>query len=149
MRTAFLLMLFLCLLQATLSYATLDVSPANTDTSADTGVVTARLDGKPLDQGDAIYAVSQSKLPSGTIVRAYSDLQGKIFAISWNGPTQPDLDSMLGEHFDHSNGALPPAPLSIARPDMVIVSSGRPRAYNGKAWIPKALPAGFDANRME
>ena len=104
---------------------------------------------------DAVYTVSQSKLDSGTVVREYSDAGGKVFAVSWRGPTLPDLRTLLGEKFTamtNAAGARAQAghsQLALDRADVVIVSNGHMRAFAGQAWIPTALPAGFDTTTIE
>lgn len=104
---------------------------------------------------DTVYTVSQSKLDSGTVVREYSDAGGKVFAVSWRGPTLPDLRTLLGEKFTamtNAAGARAKAghsQLALERPDVVVVSNGHMRAFAGQAWIPTALPAGFDTTTIE
>lgn len=153
MRRALLLMLLLPLLQGALAYAALGAAPSNFGTT-------------PLRQGarslaaagadsDAAYTVSQSTLDSGTVVREYVNTQGKVFAVSWNGPALPDLRTLLGDKFAVLTGAAAQRPkaghsqLALERPDVVIVSGGHMRAYAGHAWIPGALPAGFDTSVIE
>jgi hypothetical protein len=78
-----------------------------------------------------------------------------VFAVSWTGPTLPDLRTLLGDKFTvmTSNAAKRPkaghSQLAVDQSDVVIVSSGHMRAYAGQAWIPSALPAGFDTTTIE
>ena len=153
MRRALLLMLLLPLLQGALAHAALGTAPSNFGTT-------------PLRQGarslaaagadsTAVYTVSQSTLDSGTVVREYVNSDGTVFAVSWSGPALPDLRTLLGDKFAVLTGAAAQRPkaghsqLALERPDVVIVSGGHMRAYAGHAWIPGALPAGFDTSVIE
>ncbi|MYM73156.1 DUF2844 domain-containing protein [Duganella sp. FT134W] len=161
MRRALTLMLFLSMLQGALAWAALGGSPSDfggnttqirmaarslaaTSTSSTNSATTA-----------AVYTISQSTLDSGTIVREYTDASGVVFAVSWTGPTLPDLRTLLGDKFTvmTSNAAKRPkaghSQLAVDQSDVVIVSSGHMRAYSGQAWIPSALPAGFDTTTIE
>ena len=153
MRRALVLMLFLSLLQGALAYAALGGSPSN---FGDTPVrQAARSLAAASGDSSAVYTVSQSTLDSGTVVREYSNTLGIVFAVSWSGPALPDLRTLLGDKFavmTSSAGKRPKAghsQLSVNQPDVVIVSSGHMRAYAGHAWIPGALPAGFDTSVIE
>jgi hypothetical protein len=99
----------------------------------------------------ANYAVAERRLDTGTTVREYVDAGGTVFAVSWSGPYLPDLQQLLGRSFD----ALASVPagrgrsgLAVDRADVVIRSSGRMGAFEGQAWLPPKLPAGFDPKGM-
>ncbi len=104
---------------------------------------------------NAVYTVSQSTLDSGTIVREYTDAAGKVFAVSWSGPTLPDLRTLLGTKFralTDATGRRTQAghsQLALNQSDVVIVSNGHMRSFAGHAFIPSAVPAGFDTNTIE
>lgn len=185
MRRAIALMLFVTLLQGALAYAALGGAPSDfggtqVHTSARRlaaagpggtvggalgGAVGGTVGGAANPAGanataatagaDAIYTVSQSTLDSGTVVREYSDTGGKVFAVSWRGPTLPDLRTLLGDKFTamtNAAGARAKAghsQLALERPDVVVVSNGHMRAFAGRAWMPSALPAGFDTTTIE
>lgn len=151
MRRALLLMLFLSLLQGALAYAALGGSPSNF------GDAPVRQGARSLaaSSGEQVYTVSQSTLDSGTIVREYSDAAGVVFAVGWNGPTLPDLRTLLGDKFATMTSAAAKRPkaghsqLTVEQSDVVIVSNGHMRSFAGHAWLPSALPAGFDVNGIE
>jgi hypothetical protein len=144
-------MLFLSLLQGALAYAALGSAPSNF------GDAPVRQGARSLAaaSGDQVYTVSQSTLDSGTIVREYSDTAGIVFAVSWNGPTLPDLRTLLGDKFATMTSAAAKRPkaghsqLAVEQSDVVIVSNGHMRSFAGHAWIPSTLPAGFDINSIE
>ncbi|RFP14718.1 MULTISPECIES: DUF2844 domain-containing protein [unclassified Duganella] len=153
MRRALLLMLLLPLLQGALAYAALGTAPSNF------GTTPVRQGGRSLaaatTDSTTVYTVSQSTLDSGTVVREYVNTQGTVFAVSWNGPALPDLRTLLGDKFAVLTTAAGKRPkaghsqLAVEQSDLVIVSGGHMRAYAGHAWIPSALPAGFDTSIIE
>ncbi len=156
MRRAFTLMLFLTLLQGALAWAALGSSPSNFGTATTQARQAARsLAAANANAGEPVYTVTQSTLDSGTVVREYSDASGVVFAVSWKGPVLPDLRTLLGDKFTvmTSNAAKRPkaghSQLAVNQSDVVIVSNGHMRAYAGQAWLPGALPAGFDTSTIE
>lgn len=153
MRRALLLMLFLSVLQGALAYAALGSSPSSFEQN---GIQMAARSIMPRSADSiAVYTVSQNRLASGTVVREYANLQGVVFAVSWNGPTLPDLRTLLGDKFASMTSAAAKRPkaghsqLAVDQSDVVIVSNGHMRSFAGHAWIPSALPAGFDTNVIE
>jgi hypothetical protein len=151
MRRALILMLFLSLLQGALAYAALGGAPSNFgDAPVRQGARSLAAAG-----GEQVYTVSQSTLDSGTTVREYSGANGVVFAVGWNGPTLPDLRTLLGDKFASMTSAAAKRPkaghsqLAVEQSDVVIVSNGHMRSFAGHAWIPSALPAGFDINTIE
>ena len=153
MRPAIVLMFFVTVLQGALAYAALGSAPSD---FGGTPVRAARsLAAAGNSTANAVYTVSQSTLDSGTIVREYSDTTGKVFAVSWRGPTLPDLRTLLGDKFTAMTGAAGArakaghSQLALDRSDVVIVSNGHMRAFAGHAWMPTALPPGFDTTTIE
>jgi hypothetical protein len=98
------------------------------------------------------YTVMQKQLDSGTTVRQYLDGAGTVFAVSWSGPFLPDLKEILGVHFDAMVAQASKrrndqrSRLALRRPDVVIDSTGRMGAFEGRAWLPAKVPAGFDVD---
>jgi hypothetical protein len=94
----------------------------------------------------ANFTVHEMTLPSGTVVREYVSPQGQVFAVTWKGPFKPDLRQLLGSYFDRY--AQSPARVrgghagaGLSQPDLVVQSSGHPRAFTGRAYLPAMLPA--------
>jgi len=95
------------------------------------------------------YTDVRRTLKSGTVVHEYVDASGAVFALAWSGPFKPDLKRLLGRHFhrleqgagqrgaDHTR-------LDVKESDFVVQSSGHMGAFEGRAWLPARLPAGFD-----
>lgn len=152
MRPAIILMFFVTLLQGALAYAALGGAPSD---FGGTPVRAARSLAATSSMATAVYTVSQSTLDSGTIVREYTDAAGKVFAVSWNGPTLPDLRTLLGDKFTALTDAAGKrtqaghSQLALNQSDVVIVSNGHMRSFAGHAFIPSALPAGFDTTTIE
>lgn len=101
------------------------------------------------------YTDVAKTLDTGTEVHEYVNANGRVFAVSWQGPFKPDLRDVLGTHFqgmvDHARkqpgGAR--SHMRLERDDLVIYSGGRPGAFEGRAWIPALLPAGFDTGAIK
>ena len=160
MRHAIAHMLFITLLQCALAYAALGGSPSDFGGTPATTARRLAATGAAATAGtaattDSIYTVSQSTLDSGTVVREYSDTAGKVFAVSWRGPMLPDLRTLLGEKFAVMTGAAGQraraghSQLALDQSDVVLVSNGHMRSFAGHAWIPSALPAGFDTPTID
>lgn len=135
--------------------------------SASAATAFAGLGGAPLSPGprvlsqSAVTAVSpagytelKTTLESGTEVHEYVNTKGTVFAVSWSGPFLPDLKEVLGDKFDTMVNHVQQRPggarsqVRLQQDDVVIFSGGRPGAFNGRAWIPALLPAGFDTNAV-
>ena len=101
------------------------------------------------------YTISETTLDSGTVVREYSGADGRVFAVSWNGPFLPDLRTLLGQQFTaltdetSSRRQAGRGRVRVERPDLVIESGGHMRAWQGRAWIVSALPAGFSTEAIQ
>ena len=94
------------------------------------------------------YTVHEITLPTGTLVRQYVSKAGVVFAVAWSGPFVPDLQQLMGPHFDtmntrqagHVHAGHPF--VSQHEPDLVVESGGHPRSFVGRAYLPSALPVG-------
>lgn len=100
------------------------------------------------------YTDISRTLKSGTLVHEYVDASGAVFAVSWSGPFKPDLKRLLGRHFDRFvQGGGPQSAhrsrVDIDTADLVVRSGGHMGAYEGHAWLPAKLPAGFDPREMK
>ena len=99
----------------------------------------------------AAYTHLQRQLDTGTVVHEFVDAGGTVFAVAWSGPFLPDLRELLGASFpalQESAAHGRTSALSINRPDLVLVSAGHMRAFEGRAWLPTSLPAGFDPRQI-
>jgi hypothetical protein len=87
------------------------------------------------------------QLPSGTVVTEYQNSGGVVYAVSWHGPSLPNLQQVLGGYFtSYQTAAKTPVVrhrvVRLSNPDIMIESSGKMRAFVGRAWVPKLLPTG-------
>ena len=48
----------------------------------------------------SLFRVHEMTLDTGTVVREFVALDGKVFAVSWRGPYMPNLRQALGKYFD-------------------------------------------------
>jgi Protein of unknown function (DUF2844) len=121
-----------------------DAAGVVADAKALQGVV--HIESSPLFD---IYEISAD---GGLRVREYLDRNGIVFAVSWLGPVQPDLQRMLQASFAQYNQARAALTqpglrrsLRITSQDLVVETSGHLRAYSGRAYLPKLMPAGASA----
>lgn len=99
------------------------------------------------------HRLHQATLESGTVVREFTDANGLVFAVAWQGPFKPNLQVLLGSHFPRLVAAgKQPHPdhrrLAVRDTDLVIESTGRPRAFSGLAYLPARVPAGFSFDEV-
>lgn len=91
------------------------------------------------------YVMHEMHTPPGTVVREYVSSSGKVFAVSWQGPTTPDFRQLLGAYYDQLQNAQLTrngrGPLLIRQPGLVFHSGGHMRAFSGRAYIPDMVPA--------
>jgi hypothetical protein len=94
----------------------------------------------------------------GTRIFEYALPNGTVFAVSWRGPTQPDLSVLLGDYFQEYQDRLSSLNRSepssegrmaqrrgrsarvIRSKNMVIERSGHMRDIRGKAYLPSLMP---------
>ena len=97
------------------------------------------------------YSLHEIQTSSGIVIREYVSAEGKVFAVSWRGDGIPDLRQMLGgyygqfaqatsqPHYNHHH-------LAVRTSDVVVESSGRARAFFGRAWVPALVPQNFSVH---
>lgn len=111
--------------------------------------------GTPAKVYKGSHAEIETMLASGTRLREYVGHDKKVFAVSWSGPFMPDLQSILGKHFDTLVAESAKRPkagrsrLLVNTPEVVILSGGHMGAFEGRAWIPAQLPAGFSSDDIK
>ena len=96
------------------------------------------------------FTVQEIQAPSGTLVREYISPNGTVFAVSWTGPSKPDLRQLFGTYFQQyvsasstmHHGAATRRHFEVKQPDLVVQSNGRMRAFYGRAYVPSLIPAG-------
>ena len=92
------------------------------------------------------YSVHEMTTPAGTVVREYTGPAGVVFAVTWHGPFNPNLQQLFGNYYQQYLAASAIYPSHnhrqqlINEPGLVVQRSGRMRAFSGRAWIPSLLP---------
>ena len=102
------------------------------------------------------YTVHEIQTPAGVAVKEYVSPAGKVFAVTWQGPFQPDLRQLLGPYFDQYVQAVQAqraerrgrGPVLIQQPGLVVQVTGHMRAVQGKAYVPQMLPAGIHSEEI-
>jgi hypothetical protein len=100
-----------------------------------------------------LYEVHEMVVSTGTSVREYAAPDGRVFAIGWDGPAMPDLQQALGSHFKDFVAAARANQgghhyLAAQRGDLMLVSTGRMRAFAGHAYLASAVPAGVSIDEL-
>ena len=48
------------------------------------------------------YDVHQMRIDGGTVVKEYVSPEGRVFAVTWQGPFVPDMQQVLGSYFNNT-----------------------------------------------
>ena len=96
---------------------------------------------------NSAFSVQQTRLPSGTTIREYANAHNILFAVAWEGPMLPDLHALFGHYYDDYLQLAQSAPsrlrhIAVSSKELVVVSHGHIRAFQGKAFLPELLPEG-------
>jgi hypothetical protein len=102
------------------------------------------------------YTVHEITRPDGGLIREYVTPAGRVFGVSWSGPTIPDLTQLLGSYHDEFRNTLLAQPKSFGRrpaavhnSDLVVETGGHMRAFQGRAYVNSMLPAGVSPETIE
>lgn len=90
------------------------------------------------------------RLPSGIILQEYLSANGTIFAVTWSGPSLPNLEVLLGTYFKDYLVAIKESRRAVYlnNENIIIQSSGMMGAFQGFAFLTKQAPAGFTPNNL-
>ena len=99
------------------------------------------------------YRVHEIQLPSGTVMREFVAPNGNVFAVTWQGPSRPDLRQALGQYFDAYASATRSKlsdrrHVQIQQGDLVLQSGGHMRALSGRAYLRSAIPSGVNVGDL-
>lgn len=102
----------------------------------------------------AAYSVHELQLAGGALVREYVATSGVVFAVSWGGPTMPNLRQLLGTHFDSYVGSTNRqrgghSHLVVREGSLVVESGGHMRSFHGRAYLSDALPSGVVLDEIQ
>jgi len=93
------------------------------------------------------YRIHEISRGDGTLIKEYVSFEGKVFGVSWNGPTLPDLSQLLGSSFVEFQNSLQRKACRrkaavVHNSDLVVESTGHTRAFRGRAYLSSMLPDG-------
>jgi Protein of unknown function (DUF2844) len=93
------------------------------------------------------YTLHIISLDDGTLIREFVTPAGKVFGVSWSGPTIPDLTQLLGSYNTEFQNAVHTKTgrrraAAVHDADLVVESSGHMRAFVGRAYVNSLLPSG-------
>jgi hypothetical protein len=109
----------------------------------------AQMNAKAQVMSHDAYTVHAMNAPSGVVVNEFVSPEGKVFAVTWHGHFMPQLQQILGTYFQEYTTALAAQehhyghrPMNLETEDLVVQMSGHMGDYNGRAYLPDALPPG-------
>jgi len=135
----------LCLLLSNPAFAELGGS-----VSKDATLIQEQSSVVAVDQRLTVY---QIKIPSGTLIKEYVNSANIVVGVSWQGPTLPNLKQLLGEYFETfanrtTSHTTNHRSAELRTEDLVVQSHGQMRNFSGRAYLPKSLPSGFNADQI-
>jgi len=100
------------------------------------------------------YRVHEISRDDGTLIKEYVSFDGKVFGVSWKGPTLPDLSQLLGSSFAEFQNSLNSKvgrrqTAVVHNSDLVVESTGHTRAFQGRAYLRSLLPDGVSQEVVE
>jgi Protein of unknown function (DUF2844) len=146
--------------RATLGGPASSVADDAAQMKATEGINIARpLPGLPAENALASpnFAVQRMTTPEGTVVSEYIGQSGTVFAVTWRGPTPPNVATLLGSYFkqysDAANAGAPgrfgPHVSSVHASDVTVETAGNMALFWGRAYLPAALPAGVSLSEIK
>ena len=105
-------------------------------------------------KSNTAYTVHEFELNGSTIHEYLSG--AKVFAVTWVGPTQPDLSSLLGDYVGEYGLAVKQtarvrgqrAQSQVMGDHIVVEKSGHMQAMKGRAYLPLEIPKGVSLNEI-
>jgi len=119
----------------------------------------ASMKGQLRSRSEAGYSVAEITAASGTVVREYVSPAGVVFAVSWYGPSMPNLQQALGTYFTQFQAAVQArraqgSPLrghnhlEIHTSSLVVHAMGHMRQYFGVAYVPSLMPTNLSLSDL-
>lgn len=113
------------------------------------------LHGKRTVSQDASYRVHEITTDTRQTVREYVTASGQIFAVTWRGARQPDLEQLFGEYYAEYLEAERATPVPAGRAPKVtssinvtVFKMGHMGDVHGKAVLPRFLPDGVQVRDL-
>jgi len=103
------------------------------------------------EHGYRVYEISRG---DGTLIKEFVSFDGKVFGVSWRGPTLPDLSQLLGSNFAEFQNSLHAKPgrrntAVVRNRDLVVESTGHMRSFYGRAYLNSMLPDGVPQEAVQ
>lgn len=107
-------------------------------------------------RGSLSGTAQEVRLPDGSTIRQFANAQGIVYAVAWSTRIKPNFAQLLGPHaatFDAGVASAARRPglkrnATVDQGDLVVISSGRPGAFVGRAWLKSQLPAGASSDAI-
>jgi len=104
----------------------------------------------------SLYSMQETQLESSTVVREYTTPAGVVFAITWQGPVLPNLQTLLGNYFPAFSQETSRAQQAghqrtrvlMQTPGLVVQSAGRMGRFRGHAYAPDLVPQGVNMQEL-
>jgi len=102
------------------------------------------------------YSMHELQTEAGVTVREYASARGVVFAVTWSGPSLPDLQQLLGNYFPQFRSAMAErrsrglrGPVVLQQDDLVVESRGNLRDFQGRAYAPNLLPPQLSIDELQ
>ena len=110
---------------------------------------------KALPHVHALYTVHEIPSTAST-VKEYVSTEGKVFAVTWKGVTQPALGPLLGDYWNDYQKAEKNTPKvrgkrfarAVQGNKVVVETQGHMRAMRGLAYAPELVPGGVNIHEL-
>lgn len=97
------------------------------------------------------YTVSLIQSTNNIMIKEFS-ANGKVFAVTWRGPRNPDLAQLFGTYFEDYKTIKPKfnslTVRNVSANDLVVNTSGYVGDFHGVAYVPSLMPAGVTLNDL-
>jgi len=102
----------------------------------------------------APYSTHESRAADGVTIREYATPANVVFAVTWQGPTRPDMQALLGNYFPSlvaAAGQTPrgTGPLVAGNGELKVESAGHQGLFMGRAYVPRLVPANVDVGALQ
>ena len=119
----------------------------------------ASMKGQLRSRSEAGYSVAEITAASGTVVREFVSPAGVVFAVSWYGPSMPNLQQTFGTYFTQFQAAVQARRaqeahfrghnhLEIHTSSLVVHAMGHMRQYFGIAYVPALMPTNLSVSDL-
>ena len=113
-----------------------------------------RMKGQLRQRSGVGYTVEEITVPSGTVVKEFVSPAGIVFAVSWYGPSMPNLQQTLGSQYFSQLEAAEKTHrfghnhVELSGSKLVVHAGGHMRSFYGMAYVPSLLPSGVSLSDL-